>query len=685
MRRLAVLACLLCSAGAAAHKPLLPRPQRVQYGAGQLPLAALSIRFASTPSDEDSFAAHELSAALLELMGTKVPVADRPSTANSIVLVRTGSVAALPSADERPGPETREAYSIKITPTGAEIRARSSAGLFYGVQTLRQMVEGEGDRAVLPEAEVEDWPSLAYRGFMMDMSHGPLPKEEEIKKQIDFLARWKGNQYHFYSEFSIELKGYPLLNPKARYSQEEVRRIIAYGKERHVDVVPCLEFYGHLHDVLRIERYADLGPLPHGGELNPRDPRARELLKDWVGQMAKLFPSPWFHIGLDEPFELEAVGARAAGGVEPAQLYLEHLRFVSSLARQHGKRVLFWADVATGSEIFLRHPEMASQLPPETIAVAWDYEARKDYTVFVKPFAGAGVPHMIATGLWTWNEVVPDHNRAFANIDGFLRDGRRHGTIGLMNTGWHDAGQALYRMALPGIAYGAAIAWQSTPIDHASFFSDYAQNSYSPDIADDVATAIEAINNSRQHLENALGRDTMHRFWEDPLTPEKLNQAGAHREELRKARLEAENAQERLMRALEARPDAFALQALLVGARMLDYLGQRHIFALEIAGYFERLGTNPKQSDLYLFLGYEASYQDHSRALDLMDAISDLRDDYEAAWKEEYGPYRLRRALGRWDAEYHYWRKLHERFWAFATNFKDGDAVPPLESFRPKE
>jgi hexosaminidase len=73
---------------------------------------------------------------------------------------------------------------------------------------------------------------LAYRGTMVDMSHGPLPTEAEIKRQLDFLARWKGNQYYLYGEAAIELDGYPLLNPEGRLTKDEVRRIIGYSRER---------------------------------------------------------------------------------------------------------------------------------------------------------------------------------------------------------------------------------------------------------------------------------------------------------------------------------------------------------------------------------------------------------------------------------------------------------------------
>jgi N-acetyl-beta-hexosaminidase len=126
------------------------------------------------------------------------------------------------------------------------------------------MVEGEGASAFLREAEIRDWPALAYRGAMVDMSHGPLPTVEEVERQIDLLSRYKANQYYLYSEASIELKGYPLLNPTGRFSQDEIRRIVGYGRERHIDVIPCLELYGHLHDLFRVEKYSGLSDLPHG-------------------------------------------------------------------------------------------------------------------------------------------------------------------------------------------------------------------------------------------------------------------------------------------------------------------------------------------------------------------------------------------------------------------------------------
>ena len=539
----------------AEHNSLLPRPQEVRYGAGRLVLRGLTIRFSSAPSADDRFAAEELSSALSVAAHSPVSLVDSAGSGREIVFTRTGNAPALPASDERGGREAREAYTLKVTPQGAEVRAKSSAGLFYAVQTLCQLVEVSGEQAVLPEVEIQDWPSLAYRGFMMDTSHGQLPTEDEIKRQIDFLSRWKANQYYFYSEASIEVRGYPLVNPAARYSQEQIKRLIAYARERHVDVVPCMEFFGHMHDVFRVERYSDMASLRYGGEFNPRDPRVRAFLEEWVGQMAELFPSPWFHIGFDEPWALELFGSRATG-VPAGELYIEHLKNVAAIVRKHGKRMMFWADMASGARIFSHYPELISQLPPGAIAVPWHYRAEKDYTRIVAPLEKAGLPMVVA--------------------------------------------------------------------------------------------------------------------------PARLERLRARESELRQARLSAEEAQEHLQRALSLNGDAATLSSLLLGARMLDYLGMKNLYSIEIAGYFRRLEPNPQRDLVNLLLRIQTGSQNHGLIQDLLDSITELRELYRQAWQSEYRSYRLGTALGRWDAEYEYWRSMQAKF----QGLNAGEPVPPLDRFR---
>ena len=679
-----LLLLFVTSAFAESPRALLPRPQKIEYGKGQLELRSLAIRFASAPGAEDRFAARELSALLSARSGKTLPIVEAGTNGQAILLHRTGAVDPLPVHGERPGPDSREAYTLRVKPDGAEIRARSSAGVFYGIQTLCQLVQGEKEKAFLPEVEIQDWPSLAYRGLMMDLSHGPMPTVEEIKRQIDFLARWKGNQYYFYSEATIEFKGYPLINPGARYTQEQVRDIIKYARQRHVDVVPCMEFYGHLHDVFRLERYARLSALPYGGEINPGNPEVRAMLKDWLAQMAALFPSPWFHLGFDEPWELERAGVNTMGGAAPHKLYTEVLAEMADSLRQRGKQVLFWADLNEGAELFNRYPDLILQLPPNVIAVPWYYDAQIDFTRMVEPFAKARIPQVIGTGIWAWDELTPNFALTFANVNGFLEAGRKHGILGMVATNWADSAQIIFRMTWPGIACSAAAAWQTEPIDSGSFFGDYASALYSRAIAADVGAALKALSLAQTKLMAAVGRETAFRVWDDPLAPAVLARAEKHRAELRDCRLLAEEAQERLDRALEAAPHADGLSSLRLAARTLDYAGMKYIYAADLASFFPKMGSNPSSADVDFYLGRQASSRNHSRFADLMDTISGMREDYRLAWEAEYTSYRKQAALGRWDAEYEYWRRLQARIWEFMAQFKDHDPLPSLQTFRPR-
>jgi hypothetical protein len=632
-----------------------------------------SIQLPPNCTPEDQFTAEELSAYLEARAGARFPVSGESNSTRVIALVRTGAVDPLPVPGEKAGPESREAYRLVIAPNRIEVMASSSAGLYYGVQTLCQLVEGCADQSAFPEVEIQDWPSLSYRGTMVDISHGPLPTEEEIRRQLDLLARFKGNQYYFYNEASIELEGYRLINPKGRYTQAQVRRIIAYARQRHIDVIPCLELYGHLHDIFRLERFSDLAVFPHAGEFNPANPKVKELLADWVGQFALLFPSPFVHVGFDETWQIANL-AKQAGGLSPAKLYVEQLRNVATGFQRRGKSVMAWSDV------MVHYPESMAEMPPGIIAVPWTYDAEKTYEPFIGPLEKNNVPYVVAPGVRCWGEIFPDLDLTFANVDAFLTAGRQGKTLGVINTVWADESQLLMRQAWPGIAYGAVAAWQSVAVDHAGFPDTYARVIYPVAAAPHVAKALEKLNRAENYLQKVLGQETMQALWQDPLAPAVLKSLELHRENLRQARLLAEDAFDELDDAMSAGADPLTMRSYLVGAQLLDYAGMKFLYALEIPERWQRLGPRPDADQWWNEFEAEVIEQNHGRIIDLMETISELREDYRSAWLSEYIPYRLATALGRWDGEFQYWRAMQERLRAFSRVRKDGDPLPPLNS-----
>jgi hypothetical protein len=683
-----LLICLAVAASVAAasadHRPLLPKPQQVRYESGTLPVHGLLIRFAAPPTAEDRFAAEQLAARLSASGQTQIPIRKTKSSGPAILLSRTGDGAALPGDKETTGPDSRESYSLEVTPKGAEIRASTSAGLFYGIQTLLQMVEGSGRQAVLPTATIRDWPALAYRGFMMDFSHGQLLRVSEIERQVDLLARFKANQYYFYSEASIEFEGYELVNPDARYTRDEVRHVIEYAKQRHIDVVPCMELYGHMHDLFRVEKFADLGLPRYGDEFDPRNPRMLAALSNWVAQTAKLFPSPWYHVGFDEPWSLGKIGVEP--GKDPFKTFIEVLRRVAGEAQRHGKRLMFWADINAGASTLSNHPELVRELPGGVIAVPWIYEARTNYDSYVQPLAQAGVPTVVAPGIWNWNEIFPDYHRSFININGLTAAGKKFKTLGILNTGWTDSAQTIYRQSLPGLALGAAAGWQSEPVDSNTFFADYAAQMYPAAVAAEVAPALEELSTVEEMFEKLLQNTTQHAFWGDPLEPSRLARLEKNQAELRKARLLAESAQERLNRAQRLAPGDPTLNSPLLAARLFDYLGMKCLYAVEWAGYFRELKTNPDPKLVTLYIGIQMNAQDHGMLADLREAISGLKEPYRHAWLEEATPYRLPSALLRWDAEWSYWQAVQQGVVNQVLHgWSKGEPFPSITVIRPKQ
>ena len=659
------------------HNVLLPQPQQIHYGPGHLRVRGLGIRLMPDPSVEDRFAAQQLSSCLSDAAQEPVRVSQGETGSAQIALKRTGEVGALPFPGEHPGPTSREAYALKVTPDKGDVQATSSAGMFYAVQTMCQSVEGVAAEAVLPEVEIHDWPSLAYRGTMLDMSHGPLPTEGEIKRQLDFLARWKANQYYLYSEAAIELDGYPLLNPEGRLSKDEVRRIIAYGRERHIDVIPNLELYAHLHDLFRVEEYSQLSDLPHGVEFNPSNPGVMPLLSDWISQLTDLFPSPFVSIGFDETFQIEMAVKQNGASATATRSFVKQLTDVTRLFQQRGKHVMAWAD------IMVKYPDIVAELPPGLIAVAWYYTADandREYKHWLGPLVAKSVQHFVQPAVTSWAQIAPDFDTSFENIDTFIAAGRKSNALGVINSLWADDGQLLLRMSLPGMAYGAAAAWQSVPIERQHFFEGYASIMYPASVSGDVATSLEKLSQAETELQKVLGEPTQSALWEDPFAPPYLKTLAQNQAHLRQTRLLAEEAETHLYHALASGADPATLNSLLVGARLLDYAGQKFQTPPELIDLWGRIGkTRPDADKWWNEWESQVVYQDHSRIVDLMDAITELRPLYRAEWLEEYSPYRLASALGRWDAEYEYWRRFQQRLQQFSDGSHEGDPLPALE------
>jgi hexosaminidase len=166
--------------------------------------------------------------------------------------------------------------------SGLAVIAESSAGLFYGAQTVKQLIRGSGKDTVLLVPTIRDWPAMAHRGVSDDWSRGPLPNMDFLKREIRTLAAYKINTFSPYFEQTFAYDSSPVAAfPGGAMTADEARELVAYAAQYHITIIPEQESFGHLHNVLKYEQFSALGETPHGAVLAPGDAATLPLISSW--------------------------------------------------------------------------------------------------------------------------------------------------------------------------------------------------------------------------------------------------------------------------------------------------------------------------------------------------------------------------------------------------------------------
>ena len=637
---------------------LVPMPRELR-ATGWLSLAN-GASVTSSANADDAFAARDLTDALRE-RGVRAA----SGTARVQIRLERASDAGARAALQRASAPWQsamdaEGYAIVVDGGVVHVVGANATGVFYGAQTVKQLVDGRGASARLRRVRVRDWPAMKYRGFHDDLSRGPVPTLDFQKKQIRTFAAYKLNVYSPYFEHTLAHSTDPLIGPPGgSITREQALELSAYAKRYHVTIVPEQESFGHLHHMLKYELYNSLGETPHGHVLAPGDPRSVPLVASWFAEMDTLFPSPMLHIGADETFELgrgqtaDAVKSRGIGAV-----YLDFLKRVEVALRPYDKRLLFWGDVA------MNHPDLVKTLPKDLVAVAWNYDAQsKGFDRFITPFRDAGMETWVAPGANNWNRVYPNYSVTLPNIQGFVRDGQRLGAVGMLNTSWDDDGEALFAQTWYGVLFGAAASWQPGESSIADFQRRFGVV-FHGDTTGRIDEAQRKLIAAYALLRTAgVNDNTDFLFWVDPWTDEGRIAAAKLRPVLAELRTLSEQA---IVLAAQARAtsprETEALDALSLGARRLDVIGMKFQFTDEIVQSYARAvrlsDTTSKISptrDLADITGPNGRFQD------LRDAYSLTRDLYEQAWLRENRPYFLHNVLARFDMATQMWIERGDR------------------------
>ncbi|MFZ0319085.1 MAG: beta-N-acetylhexosaminidase, partial [Candidatus Sulfotelmatobacter sp.] len=622
---------------------LIPQPKEIQVHAGRFRVtAATRIVVQLGHQAEDRIAAETLAEEIHNQSGLKLSISgektDAKPESSTIVLARLEDIKVkrfLASKGLKADSIGDQGYLLFSDDTHLIVAANTGQGLFYGVQTLRQLLHGDGQSLVCPAVSIRDWPSMEWRGVQDDISRGPIPTEDFMKRQIRTLAAYKVNLFALYMEHVFDFASQPLVAPKeAALTPREINALVDYAKQLYVTILPEQQTFGHLHHMLKYEIYSDVAERPHGHVLTPTKDQSYDLIKAMYADLVPHFPGPFLHVGGDETFELgHGQTAARAAEVGLGRVYIEHMQRVNAILAPYHKQLMFWGDIA------LKYPQLLSTLPKDMIAVPWDYDAKPSFENIIKPYRDAGLRVVVAPGAQTWNQVWPNLDVGYVNIRNFVRDGQKLGAMGMLNTTWNDDGEAIYGMAWPTLVFGAAAGWQAGESDVDQFKNSYDWAFYRNDDTT-FRDALENLDQGHQALAKInVDTETDDLFWADPFTPGGAALMLKILPAARDMRLGAEHALESLYRNRDkARANQSTIADMMLGAWRWDALGMKAQFTQEISHFYWDAFQNQTDAQR-VGNDLEEITAINARLEDLRDATTRLSEMYREAWLREYNPF----------------------------------------------
>jgi len=401
---LSIIAIGFCSVAYAQNNTaIIPEPVSLVRGKGTFVIDNHTSLIISSGSPELAALGNRANEWINTLAGIPLPVKTKPTASeHSIRLL-------LNPALKNPGND--EGYELSITEHEVKLQARKTAGIFYGLQTMRQLLslsdEANKQQRSLPVVEIVDYPRLKWRGLMLDVSRHFFSKDF-VKKYIDDMARYKFNVFHWHltddQGWRIEIKSLPRLtevgawrvprtgqwwsydppqkNEKATYggyyTQQDIKEVIAYAAERHITIVPEIDVPGH--SLAAIAAYPYLSATGYiyavnpgskfynidDNTLNPADDRVYTFLDKVFTEVAALFPGDYIHIGGDEAtkyfWQQSAVVQdfmKQQGIKTEHELQSYFIKRVEKILKKKNKKLIGWNEILEGG------------LAPEATVMSW--------------------------------------------------------------------------------------------------------------------------------------------------------------------------------------------------------------------------------------------------------------------------------------------------------------------------
>lgn len=361
---------------------------------------------------------------------------------------------------EKNVPDSSEGYVLEIHEKGATVTARTEAGLFYGCQTLEQLLEDSRDFGKeIPPMKITDYPALSYRAVHFDTKHH-LDRMEYYYREIDKLARYKINAVIWEIEDKLRYARRPEVAAPNAISKQEMEALCRYARDRHIDVSPLVQGLGHAGFILK--HHWELRENPASDwEFCPSDPRTYEVQFDLYRDALEAMPyGKYLHVGGDEITDIGIDERCKATGKTAFELQMAWLEKVCRFAVDHGRTPIFWDDMplkyaglwqtilSDRSEEELTAVWNTDKLdaairlfPKECVYMRWNYgdPTKPAHRRILQWYREKGLKVMGATAAAAGDSpFLPRENSKAGYIRDFSRLVAENGLEGILATAWDD-------------------------------------------------------------------------------------------------------------------------------------------------------------------------------------------------------------------------------------------------------
>ncbi|MDD2681531.1 MAG: glycoside hydrolase family 20 zincin-like fold domain-containing protein [Bacilli bacterium] len=358
-----------------------------------------------------------------------------------------------------------EEYLLKIETTKINISYKSKSGAFFAATTLKQIfsqVEGE-----IQSLEINDYPDLAVRGLLLDISRNKVPKLETVYKVVDLMSDLKMNHLELYVEgFSFEYQSFSkYLVEDGYFTISEYKKLEEYCNQRAIDLVPNQNGFGHMADWLAKDEFHDLAECPDGAfiwgrhrpaaTLDPSDPKALNLITKMYADMLPHSNSKYFNMNFDEPMELGKGKSKdicAEKGV--ANVYIDFTLKAYEEIKKYNKIPLIWGDV------LIHHPESLNRLPKDMLFVDWGYDSVYPFSKNLKKLKDLNIKFLAAPATTSWCSFTGRSSEYIENINNACMNTIKYEGLGVILTDWGDFGHLQFLpISYAPIVYLAMTSW----------------------------------------------------------------------------------------------------------------------------------------------------------------------------------------------------------------------------------